>query len=399
MKATLITRDAKGKIRVAEYATEEAHPGFIIHRTTYQLGGKKTSQPDIAVTAGKVKRTVEEQVELQFNALVKEKKDKGYKELENPIDEYSVEDLNNLVGDVKTDASGIMKPMNAKQADKVTNKKIFDKQYHGSRKIDGVKCLIYMDDEGVLHAVSRGSTSYDSSLIEILENPTLIQMFNDNPGLIIDGEVYKHGLSLQQINSLVRTQKNVIDMATLQYYWYDIVDVNASFSDRLDKMIALAEQYGIGYDPYREFEDGELRVQLVPQIPITGWDNMLELHNQYVEEGWEGLVIKLDTGKYGPGKRTNDCIKIKMYQDAEFEIVGYELGLRGNEDMCFVCVTEDGIEFKAKPWGDRAQKDWYVENFDTECLGKMAVVKFFYMSDENVPLQPSVKCIRLKEDL
>jgi hypothetical protein len=66
--------------------------------------------------------------------------------------------------------------------------------------------------------------------------------------------------------------------------------------------------------------------------------------------------------------------------------------------MVFTLVTKDGIEFKAKPHGDREQKEWYVDNFETECLNQYANVKYFYLSDTGVPLQPSVKSIRIKED-
>jgi hypothetical protein len=92
-------------------------------------------------------------------------------------------------------------------------------------------------------------------------------------------------------------------------------------------------------------------------------------------------------------------IKIKCYKSEEFLITGYELGLRGNEDMVFTLVTKEGKPFKAKPHGDRAQKDWYVNNFNSECLNHYATVKYFYMSDDNVPLQPSVSNIRIEEDM
>ena len=45
--------------------------------------------------------------------------------------------------------------MLAKQADKVTNKKIFDKEWLASRKLDGVRCLMYYKD-GEVHTASRG---------------------------------------------------------------------------------------------------------------------------------------------------------------------------------------------------------------------------------------------------
>ena len=52
-------------------------------------------------------------------------------------------------------------------------------------------------------------------------------------------------------------------------------------------------------------------------------------------EGFEGLVARKPDKVYGFGKRTNDMIKIKRYKDSEFLVIGYELGLRGIEDMVF----------------------------------------------------------------
>ena len=85
-------------------------------------------------------------------------------------------------------------------------------------------------------------------------------------------------------------------------------------------------------------------------------------------------------------------VKFKMYQDAEFEITGISEGLR-EEDMCFTLVTEDGIEFKAKPMGSRELKQQYRNDLQN-LIGKMATVKYFYLSDDGTPLQPVFKAIR-----
>lgn len=241
-------------------------------------------------------------------------------------------------------------------------------------------------------------------MFEILTHPALIKLFKNNKGLMLDGECYHHGYTLQQINSIARTQKVAKDLEVLQFYWYDIVDLNNPFKSRLAKMKSIAEElkeYGseIGWEPDRVFKENELRIQFVPQIEVSGWDNMMKLHNEYVSEGWEGLVIRDPERPYKPNGRTNDMIKIKQYQSEEFLIVGYELGLRGSEDMVFVLETSDGIKFKAKPHGDREQKQWYIDNFKQECLNRYAITKFFYLSDDRVPLQPSVAAIRLVEDM
>ncbi len=401
----LISKDAKGKIRIAIINYKLINPDnkqtryFVIHRISGQYGGKRTSQPDKIVERGKALRNLWEQVMLEAKHLVKEKLDKGYKEIDKDPDNYSESELFSILGEVITNQDNVPKPMLAKQADKITNKSIFNKEWYASRKIDGLRALIYMGTDGELHTASRGAMNYDAAMYDILSHPTLIKLFKDNPGLIMDGECYHHGFSLQKLNGIARTQKTAVDYEILQFYWYDIVDLNSTFDERWAFMQDIRDQLNLDFNPEKQFEDEELRIQFVPQLIVSGWDSMIDLHNEYVAEGWEGLVIRDPDKVYRPNGRTNDMIKIKCYKSDEFLITGYELGLRGNEDMVFTLVTKEGKPFKAKPHGDREQKDWYIENFDSECLNHYATVKYFYMSDDNVPLQPSVSNIRIEEDM
>lgn len=391
-----ISRDSKGKLRVVELSADwcdEEH-AFGIYKTTYQYGGKRTEQPTTYVRCGKAARTVREQLELEYKSNMKKYLDKGYKQLTKPIEEYSEEELQEIIGDIRTGQDGVPKPQLAKQADKITNLKIFDKKYWGSRKIDGLRCLIYLGEDNKLHTSSRGATNYDSAMREILTHPVLIKLFEDNPDLIMDGECYKHGYSLQQLNSIARTQKTVVDYSILQFYWYDIVDINSTTTERIDRINKLAKDLNLDFNPERQFKEGELRIQLVPHVEVSGWNNVESLHNQYVSEGWEGLVIRLQSSTYGPNKRTNDWIKVKMYKDDCFKVIGIEGGLRGSEDMVFILTTDDGKTFKAKPFGDREQKQEYWDNFDEKYKGHIGECKFFYYSDDGVPLQPSFKAFR-----
>ena len=398
---TLISKDSKGKIRVVEifYEGDETTRIYTIYRYTGQFEGKLTTQPKIIVDKGKATRNIHEQVELQFNALVKGYKDKGYIELENEIDNYSSEDLYKLFGNAPAGTNGVVKPMLAKQADKVTKTNIFNKKWIASRKIDGLRCIIYLGDDGKLHTSSRGATNYDSAMFEILTHPALIKLFKNNEGLMLDGECYHHGYTLQQINSIARTQKVAKDLEILQFYWYDIVDLNNPFKTRLAKMKSIAselKEYGseISWEPDRIFKENELRIQFVPQVEVSGWDNMMKLHNEYVSEGWEGLVIRDPERPYKPNGRTNDMIKIKVYKDDCFKVVGKEAGLRGSEDMVFIMQMSDGRTFKAKPFGDREQKQEYWINFEEKYNGHIGECKFFYYSDDGIPLQPAFKAFR-----
>ena len=64
------------------------------------------------------------------------------------------------------------------------------------------------------------------------------------------------------------------------------------------------------------------------------------------------------------------------------------------EDIGFILETEKGIQFKAKPFGDRNQKQEYWDNFEEKYKNQIGECKFFYYSDEEVPLQPSFKAFR-----
>lgn len=390
--AYLINRDAKGKIRcvLVNYYKEDDY--WVIHRETYQYGGTHTQQPNIVITQGKQKRDASAQTELRFNALVKEYKDKGYKEIDRPAEDYSLTELDSKLPKYNTDSNGFKKHMLAKQSEKVKQASI-DKVpfWYASRKIDGVRCSFYWDGNRI-HSASRGGGDYDYATMHFIHNKTLIEFFKRHPKFILDGELYKHGKSLQQISGAARMEKNAVDCDWLEFYIYDNMLEGMAFRDRLETLHTIKRELNLGFDPNRSWEEGELRMQMVPQERVSGWDNILKLHDQYISEGWEGLVIRNPDKVYGFGRRTNDMIKVKKYKDAEFRITGISEGLR-DEDMCFTLETTEGIPFKAKPMGSREIKNQYRKDLP-KLIGKYATVKYFYLSDEGTPLQPVLKAIR-----
>lgn len=373
----------------------EEKKGFLITRNYGQIGGKVTNAPDIWVTVGKAGRTHREQALLQFNHLVKEYTDKAYKIIDKSPDSYNIDELNEIYGEVKMRGDTV-KPMLAKQESAVTNRKIFeDREWYGSRKINGVRALIFYDGKNIRTA-SRGATNYDLAINHIITHPLVIKFFKTHPGVILDGEIYKHGLSLNVISGICRSQKTVDDGKDLEFYWYDIADLEHSFTDRFKIMQEWAKELELTeFDPERHLPEDRLHIQFLPQVPIKGFNNMKKLHDEYVEEGWEGLVVRQAKSKYKPGSRSNDWVKIKIYIDAEYPIVGIADGLR-EEDMCFILETPSGQRFNCKPMGDREQKHWYHRHID-ELIGKQLTIKYFEMSGvdgSEIPQQPIGICIR-----
>lgn len=393
----LISKDSKGKIRVVNisYDWDKDLNGYVIRRFTSQYGGKITTQPIILVDKGKgigkARRTVSEQAKLEYDSRVNKYMDKGYKKLPKSIDLYTKEELDALLPEETTDSEGNLKPMLAKDFHDVATSVLEKQWWYASRKIDGVRCLMFVKD-GEIHTSSRGGKNYDNSTYHITCNPKLKKFMLDNPTLILDGELYVHGYSLQTLSGLARLKKETDKCDELQYYIYDVVDTNKTFKERLEILDHIKDELQLDFDPNKTFEDGDLQIQMVPHVKVEGWVQIKKTHDSYVKEGFEGAVIRRPDKKYGVNKRTNDMVKVKEYQDGEFKIIGFSEGLRP-EDMVFVCVTEDGKEFEAKPVGPRELKHEYLERID-EIIGKMATVKYFSFSDGGTPTQPVLKCIR-----
>ena len=396
----LLGKSSNGKFRYAVVeCDEEWHEpehGYIIQRSYGQVQGKNTLSPAIIVDKTKQKRNWKEQYTLQFNSEVKKFLDKGYVEVEKHPNEYTLDELQSIFGDVKTNQYGVIKPQLAKQADKVTNPKIFDKEWLISRKLDGVKALFYYKD-GEIHTASRGGEDYDPATTHLREDPKLLKFFETHPTVILDGELFVRGKTLQQISGAARMEKNAVDCDWLEYWIYDcydtyVPDIVASVRYRF--LVEICEYYDIPM--YLSIKDDEhnVPIRLLLHEYVEGWDNMKKLHDKWVAEGFEGAVITDPSKPYKPGSRCNNLIKIKQYKSEDFMVVGYKLGLRGSEDMTFTCALGDGRTFEAMPVGDRATKAEYVKNFDNKYRGHKAECTFFNYSDDGIPTQLKLRIFR-----
>lgn len=382
----LVTRNARDKIQTAQYILEQDGSIFIIKRFTGQYEGKITAQPEITITAGKVKRSVFQQAELEYNSLLKKATDKGYKKLSDLTktkwSEITSEELDNIVPSTKTDTSGNIKPQLAKSSEDCSLS-VWEKPRFASRKLDGVRSeFAYNKEDDRIFTVSRGGGDYDAATTAIRKDPQLLGFFRKNPDVILDGEIYVHGWSLQRISGTCRLKTfNPERCEPLEFWVFDIVDTEKTFNNRLDFLVDLMLEF-----------EGNPFVKVLEHELVEGWAKVKKLHDKYVLEGFEGLVARHPDKKYAPGRRSSDWVKLKLYKDEEFEITGIEEGLRP-EDMCFWLKTKQGKPFKAKPVGSRELRENYLEIWET-LVGRMATVKFFIWSDDNVPMQPILKCIR-----
>lgn len=389
LKDTAITRDAKSKIRVINIScnwSEELH-AYIIERSSGLLNGRLVIAPVITIDHGKVKRTIDQQAELQYNSELKKYLDKGYKNIKDlGIENLTLEAAEEALPSENTDQNGSIKPMLCKVMDRDKTSQT-DKQWLASYKHDGVRCLLFLRD-GEVHTASRGGQDYDIPATYIRQDPYVIQIFNENPDMILDGEIYRHLWNLQTISGLCRREELVEEHKELVFHCYDIVDTTLPFKIRAQKL-----------GMFNKSRPDDSRIIFVEHRPVKGLAQIMQMHDEAIANGYEGLVVRDPEKEYKPGARDNRMMKIKLFTDSEFKIVGLVEGLR-DEDMCFLMETEDGTQFKAKPIGDRQQKQWYRDHLD-EIIGKMGTVKYFGMtnSEHPVPNLPSFRTVRWDADI
>ena len=359
---------------------------YTIERTNNQWGGKEIQQPTLTITYGKAGRTAAEQAMLQYNSLLKNYLDKGYVKAsvlskKEYADLTEQEIIDALGGGFVSDQKGVPKPMLAKSADKCAAG-IWEKEWQASRKLDGTRCLIYYKNN-LVQTASRGGSDYNAATKHIRENPILQALFKQNPDLILDGELYKHGSDwpLQRISGLTRLKEWTEECGQLEYWVYDYIS-EQPFKERLEVLNELRTLFP---------EDSPIKI--CEHVSVSNYTDAKALHDKWVAEGFEGLCARNPEREYGVNKRSSlYLIKLKAFTDAEFLITGVKEGLR-EEDMCFVLQTEDGKEFSAKPVGTAEQRKYYLAHPD-EFIGKMGTCKYFYYSQDGVPQLPVFKCVR-----
>lgn len=397
MSTYLYTKDSKGKVRVLTVQTFKFTTHYEIHRRSGLLGGKMVSQPVLSILRGKVKRSVEEQAALEWRSIINKQRDKGYKllqELGNDVrpDDYDV--IDSLLTGGKTDSTGILKPMLAKDVRGWKESK-YDKDWWLSRKLDGVRVSVRLIN-GKLVASSRGGKDYNQAMTRIFTSPILkwllYKVAEDSVGIdnveqiMLDGELYVHGRTLQEISGAARLDEyDPGRHDELEFWIFDYGHPTHTAERRCSTLNALHAALYITSSP-------AVGVRITKHEKVKGYKAIKLLHDKWVGEGFEGAIARDPTKTYKYGGRDDRMIKIKEFQDDEFKIIGIVDGLR-IEDMCFRCVTEDGKEFSAKPMGTREVRHKYVADIEN-IIGKMLTVKFFNYTPDGIPNLPIGKCIR-----
>jgi DNA ligase-1 len=234
-------------------------------------------------------------------------------------------------------------------------------------KLDGIRCIVKSDGMWTRNGKQIISAPH---IFESLKHHFLA-----NPDLILDGELYyRDRNNFNTICSLVKktkpTSQDLEESKKLIQYWiYDVPSRLGRFDVR------KVELYKYFHDEY---------IVMVETHLAQSEADMLSKYSEYIEQGYEGLMIRTLSGDY-ENKRSKTLLKYKTFEDDEFEIldvyegqgrltgmVGQMLFKTKKGDMFFSTVNGTQ-EYLTELWSQKQ-----------ELIGKKATVKYFELTADRI---------------
>ena len=240
----------------------------------------------------------------------------------------------------------------------------------GSRKLDGVRCLIRKEGNKVT-AYSRQGNEF-TTLQKVIDDVSM--MPND---FVLDGEICLmdendnedfQGI-MKQIKRKDHTIKNpkyiIFDYLTLEEF--DTKESNTKLSDRLIRL------------PLHQYDT----LSILEQINIDNEQQLSEMIADADVNGYEGVMLRKDVGY--EGKRSKNLLKCKKFFDAEYKVLDIEFDshrvIREGKEIVIPMLANVWIEHKGyrvavgSGW-NQEQRIRYQANPE-QLLGKTITVQYF----------------------
>lgn len=259
-------------------------------------------------------------------------------------------------------------------------------------KLNGVRALYQNTLAGGME-VDLGSGLFQSR-DEKFWKPVVLKHLHDELSslelgdLILDGELYKHGWRLQDINGAVavnRLQPRE-DTGEIEFHVFDVVDLNHRFSDRF-------------LDLHNSLLQADLpHIIPVPTAFVWSWPEAQQHFYNYTAEGYEGVMLRPD-GKYELGEhigrngtltdwRSRSLWKHKQWEDGEFVCVGVTEG-EGKAEIGVGALTlkvSNGATFGV---GTGLTDQDRIEFSQRPPVGRLVKVRYLTLTADGIPFNPS----------
>lgn len=357
---TLYKKDSKGKIRIWKIETKL--------NQLIEYSGLKDGKlvKHVKICKGKNidksnETTPEEQAKLEMESRYKSKLDEGYFKTIN-------EAKNNLV----------VLPMLAKEYKKEKHKIDWRNSYI-QPKLDGMRCLATIippespESGNIVMLISRDGKKIENMDHIIKE----LSKIKTKDKLILDGELYSHGLSFQENMKLIKKyRKN--ETEKIKYHIFDVVS-DLSFTFRYNSILNLIEP--------RKFKN----VLLVETFCLTE-DSLETFHNINLHNGYEGSIIRWGEDGYKINCRSENLLKYKDFQDITAKIIDI-IPAEQKPEWGVPILEYNGKKFKAGTKISHEEREDFLKNKHLY-INKLAEIRFFEYTDDGLPRFPIMVGLR-----
>ena len=251
------------------------------------------------------------------------------------------------------------------------------------RKLNGIRATVTRDDTGITVETKSGN------IIQTVAHLDIDLMAMLEPGDQIDGEIYKHEMTLNEIASLVskiifNSSEQKCDYIsrreTLQFHCFDLCKLETPFILR----------YQILSKKINETD----KIKIVQNFKLFSENDVYFFDETFVNAGYEGVVIRNIDGLYLPGKRSNDCQKYKDFLDNEYTIIGYKQAVgKDAGTVIFRCKTTDNQSFYVRMKGNLNYRK-SISKIAYDLIGKNMTVRHYGFSQSGIPMYPTGIVIR-----
>ena len=261
----------------------------------------------------------------------------------------------------------------ANSYDKQKGKVNFDTQtWFASHKLDGVRCLAMVDENGQCNFYSRQGKTFDTldTLRKEIESLELTNVVFDGEVCVVnDNGVEDFQGIMKEIKRKDHTIKNpkykIFDYLTLEEF--DTQTSTRNLSLRLSTCVKPKLNC----------------VEMLEQWKVESDEHFQELAELATKNNWEGLILRKDC-EY-KGKRSNDLLKVKKFFDEEYVVKSIETsthriivdGLEVEEEMISnVVIEHKGCDVGVGSGFDQSERRTYFKNPEL-IIGKTITVQYF----------------------
>jgi DNA ligase-1 len=287
------------------------------------------------------------------------------KQLDDGYQAYDENAPAEAIGSANTQ-TGLLLPMLAHDFTKRGKKLDWSQGMFAQPKLDGFRCL-YNSKIGFW---SRGGKPFDQAV-------DLSHLQWDTGGITYDGElILPPPYTFQQTCQAIKKQRD--ETRLLEFHIFDAVLENEPFHKR-----------------YFHLQD-EVRWQKPAQVVLVDTKLIKDVDEAsmwqaiYMEQGYEGLILRTQDGLYDVGNRSPDLLKYKIFQDEDFIIVNVTDGVgREKGAAIFECATKQGSIFAVRPKGSYEDRQAQFQNREV-LVGQWLTVRFqdYTSSESPVPRFP-----------